>query len=71
MTVFRNVGQWDTSNVLHVNGRVLLYDKRRAWSTRGWTQRVDHRLVTARLLRVTYALRIRGQLAGFEVAARF
>ena len=30
MTVFRNEGRWDTSNVLYEDGRVLLYDKRRA-----------------------------------------
>ena len=28
MTVFRNEGQWDTSNVWFENGRIRLYDKR-------------------------------------------
>src|SRR3954451_23128576 len=28
MTVFRNDGQWDTSNVWFENGRIRLYDKR-------------------------------------------
>lgn len=27
MTVYKNLGQWDTSNVLFENGQVLLYDK--------------------------------------------
>jgi len=27
MTVFRNANQWDTSNVLFRNGRILVYDK--------------------------------------------
>jgi NDP-sugar pyrophosphorylase family protein len=28
MTVLRNDGRWDTSNVVHANGRVVAYDKR-------------------------------------------
>ena len=28
MTVFRNLGQWDRSNVEYENGRILVYDKR-------------------------------------------
>lgn len=28
MTVYRNLGQWDTSNVIYRNGKVVLYDKR-------------------------------------------
>ena len=29
LTVFRNEGRWDTSNVLFADGQVVLYDKRR------------------------------------------
>ena len=28
MTVFRNAGQWDSSNVWFENGRIRLYSKR-------------------------------------------
>jgi NDP-sugar pyrophosphorylase family protein len=28
MTVYRNAGQWDTSNVIYADNRVILYDKR-------------------------------------------
>ncbi|UZF91289.1 sugar phosphate nucleotidyltransferase [Bosea sp. NBC_00550] len=82
MAVFRNDGQWDTSNVEFENGRILRYDK---------TDRTDRMrhidygfgIVTAATLllqpeaqafdlaTVYRDLSLDGELAGFEVHVRF
>lgn len=36
MTVLRNEGRWDTSNVVYADGRVLTYDKRNLTSDMHW-----------------------------------
>jgi NDP-sugar pyrophosphorylase family protein len=36
MTVLRNEGRWDTSNVVYAGGRVLVYDKRHLTSDMHW-----------------------------------
>jgi prepilin-type processing-associated H-X9-DG protein len=82
MTVFRNGDQWDRSNVLFADGRILRYDKRAP--TPGM-QHIDYGLGALRaeafagypedqpldLATVYQDLLARGQLAGFEVAQRF
>jgi NDP-sugar pyrophosphorylase family protein len=86
LTVFRNEGRWDTSNVLFENGRVVLYDKRREdprstsmvhidYGLSVLTRQVVERLVPpgARtdLADVYRTLSLEGQLAGHEVHQRF
>jgi NDP-sugar pyrophosphorylase family protein len=86
MTVLRNQGRWDTSNVIHdeAEGRVVLYDKTRGGSDPRM-QYIDYGLsmlsrdVVARLpagevcdLGGLYRdLSLAGELAGFEVTRRF
>jgi N-acetyl-alpha-D-muramate 1-phosphate uridylyltransferase len=82
MTVFRNAGQWDTSNVEFSNGQLLAYDKK------NWTPRmhfIDYGLgvfseeAFARvpsdepfdLAQLYMNLLGEGQLAGMEVPERF
>jgi NDP-sugar pyrophosphorylase family protein len=82
MTVFRNEGQWDTSNVEFAGGRIVAYDK----VTRSPAMRyIDYGLgvLSARafdsvpemgscdLATVYQELLRRGELAGFEVTERF
>src|SRR4051812_45483952 len=82
MTVFRNEGQWDTSNVWFESGRIRLYDKRERLPE---MQHIDWGLSVIR----SDALAARfpgkpfdlgdfyselsrtGQLAGYEVTTRF
>jgi len=82
MTVFRNEGQWDTSNVWFESGRIRLYDKRERLPQ---MQHIDWGLSVIR----SDALAARfpgkpfdlgdfyselsrtGQLAGYEVTTRF
>ena len=86
MTVFQNAGQWDTSNVLYEEGRVLLYDKRRKDSRASGMVHIDYGLsvLTSEVVAghipagqpfdladLFHALSIRGALAGFEVSTRF
>jgi NDP-sugar pyrophosphorylase family protein len=86
LTVFRNEGRWDTSNVLFEEGRVVLYDKRREdprsvrmvhidYGLSVLTREVLERLVPpgARvdLAEVYKTLSIEGHLAGHEVHQRF
>lgn len=86
LTVFRNEGRWDTSNVLYEDGRVALYDKQREdprsagmvhidYGLSVLTREVLDRLVPpgARidLANVYKALSLGGQLAGHEVHQRF
>ncbi|MEJ0075804.1 MAG: nucleotidyltransferase family protein [Alphaproteobacteria bacterium] len=82
MTVFRNDGQWDTSNVWFENGRIRLYDKRERLPQ---MQHIDWGLGIIRaealanrpanqpfdLADVYSDLSRQGQLAGYEVATRF
>jgi N-acetyl-alpha-D-muramate 1-phosphate uridylyltransferase len=81
MTVFRNEGRWDASNVLFADGRIVRYDKRAASAM----QHIDYGLgaIEARVfdpyepaepldLATVYAdLLARDELAGFEVPTRF
>lgn len=79
MTVLRNDGRWDTSNVLFAGGRVVSYDKRNPTPEMSW---IDYGLGMMRrdALEVSddadlaglYAeLARRGELAGYEATERF
>jgi NDP-sugar pyrophosphorylase family protein len=81
MTVLRNEGRWDTSNVVYADGRVTVYDKRRQIPEMRW---IDYGLggLTADafadadpgepdLATLYDALAQRKQLFGFEVVERF
>lgn len=86
MTVFRNDGQWDTSNVIFDGQLVSLYDKNRRTRPAADFTFIDYGLsalsreVIAREVPATgaadladlfHGLSVRGDLAGFEVAQRF
>jgi NDP-sugar pyrophosphorylase family protein len=86
LTVFRNEGRWDTSNVLYEDGRVALYDKLREdprsagmvhidYGLSVLTREVLDRLVSPGapidLANVYKTLSLEGQLAGHEVHERF
>ncbi len=82
MTVFRNAGQWDTSNVIFRAGRIEAYDKHAP--TAAMTH-IDYGVGVLRaaawanhppdvpldLATLYQALLAQGQLAGFEVFQRF
>ena len=82
MTVFRNEGQWDTSNVEFSEGRLVAYDKRRRTPR---MRHIDYGLGVFRraafegvpdgrpydLAAVYQDLLARGELAACEVAERF
>ncbi len=82
MTVYRNDGRWDTSNVEFTEGRIVAYDKRNRTPR---MQHIDyglgvfHRLAFDRVpenqpcdLEFVYQDLLRkGQLAAFEVSQRF
>ena len=82
MTVFRNDGQWDTSNVEFANGRILAYDKKNRTPR---MRHIDYGLgvldrrafaamapgAVADLAELYQGLLERDQLAAFEVAERF
>jgi NDP-sugar pyrophosphorylase family protein len=82
MTVFRNNGQWDASNVWYENGRVLCYDKRDRLPQ---MQYIDWGLTAIKtdllkrrpadvafdLADIYSNLSRRGELAGYEVTTRF
>lgn len=86
MTVFRNEGRWDTSNVIFDGRMVTLYDKfRRARPPEDFTF-IDYGLLgltrqaiadavpagaKADLAGLLFDLSVRGQLAGMEVHERF
>lgn len=86
MTVFRNDGQWDRSNAIYDDGRVVLYDKDRPadrveemhWIDYGLSilsrevvaERVPPNGVTD-LADLMRELSVEGKLAGFEVSERF
>ena len=82
MTVFRNTGRWDTSNVAFAAGEILAYDK----TVRdGNMQYIDYGLGVFRatafadlpddkpsdLASVYQSLLARGDLAGLEIHERF
>ena len=82
MTVYRNAGRWDTSNVEFNNGRIRKYSKQartpemqyidyglscfRAQAFRSWPEGSGFDLAG-----VSLELLSRNQLAGFEVSERF
>jgi NDP-sugar pyrophosphorylase family protein len=85
MTIFRNDGRWDTSNVIF-DGTTVLYDKQRRTRPAADFTFIDYGLsvlsrrliadeipagVTADLATLFHAVSVRGELAGFEVAQRF
>lgn len=78
MTVLRNAGRWDSSNVIYQPGRVVLYDK----SGVPGMQYIDFGLSCfhrglfddqppADLATLFHQLSLSGSLAGFEVHERF
>ena len=82
MTVFRNAGKWDRSNVVYRDGRIYNYDKRNPTPD---MEHIDYGLGALRsdvfslypgddfldLETVYRNLLGRGELAGFEAARRF
>jgi NDP-sugar pyrophosphorylase family protein len=86
MTVLRNEGRWDSSNVIYADGRVALYDKSRPEDRRSEMHWIDYGLsvltrevvneriesgAVADLANVMRDLSRAGLLAGFEVTQRF
>ena len=81
MTVLRNEGRWDTSNVIYRHGMVLRYDKRSPSPEMRWidyglgglTVRALDRVATSETdLAVLYQrLAEHGELLGFEASERF
>jgi NDP-sugar pyrophosphorylase family protein len=86
MTVFRNDGRWDTSNVVFDGRLVTLYDKQRQTRPAADFRFIDYGLSALSrrviadeiaagsatdLAALFHALSLRGALAGFEVAERF
>src|SRR5262249_41177789 len=82
MTVFRNDGKWDTSNVEYRDGKIIAYDKQVRTDRR---QHIDYGLGAFRRrafesgleeppadLSVHYQLLLKqGRLAGYDVKERF
>jgi hypothetical protein len=82
MTVFRNEGKWDSSNIEFEDGQILAYDKRNPSSR---MRHIDYGLGVFRdsafsavtgdqpcdLAALYQELLRRGQLAGLEVQQRF
>jgi NDP-sugar pyrophosphorylase family protein len=86
MTVFRNDGRWDTSNVIFDGRMVTLYDKQRQTRPAADFTFIDYGLSalsrqviadeipaggSADLAGLFHRLSVRGALAGFEVSQRF
>jgi MurNAc alpha-1-phosphate uridylyltransferase len=81
MTVLRNEGRWDTSNVVYRDGMVLRYDKQSPTPEMRWIDyglggltagALDRVPVSEGDLAVLYArLAERGELLGFEASERF
>jgi NDP-sugar pyrophosphorylase family protein len=83
MTVLRNDGRWDKSNVSYADGQVLLYDKAAAGA--GKFRFIDYGLLALNSAVVReipanevfdvavllHRLSVEGRLAGFEAAERF
>jgi hypothetical protein len=82
MTVMRNQGRWDRSNVIFEDGQLRLYDKRKTDLN---MQHIDYGLtvlerallervptgVVSDLADLYHDLSVAGELAGYEVAQRF
>lgn len=82
MTVFKNNGQWDTSNVVYVDGKIIKYDKKNAAPE---MKHIDYGLLFFKkeafagiaenqvydLADLCRELIESGQLAGYEVKQRF
>jgi len=86
MTVYRNQGRWDTSNVIFDGRMVTLYDKQRRTRPAEDFAFIDYGLsaltrraveagipagVKADLSDLFHALSLRGELAGYESPERF
>src|SRR5260370_12886253 len=80
MTVLRNEGRWDRSNVIYEDGRVVLYDKTANASMRyiDYGLSAFHRDLfenipdkVFELSTLFHNLSLRGDLGGFEVHERF
>ena len=84
MTVLKNEGRWDRSNVIYTEGRVSLYAKNADPPTQARMQYIDYGLSVLRrdliagiadtvfdLSAVFHRLSLEGQLAGYEVMERF
>jgi NDP-sugar pyrophosphorylase family protein len=86
MTVYRNQGRWDTSNVIFDGRMVTLYDKQRRtrpaedftfidYGLSALTRRVVEERIPAGqkadLAELFHALSLRAELAGYEAAERF
>ncbi len=86
MTVFRNQGRWDQSNVIFDGRKVTLYDKQRRTRPPEDFAFIDYGLsalarevvareipagVKADLAELFHALSLRGELAGYESGERF
>jgi NDP-sugar pyrophosphorylase family protein len=82
MTVFRNEGQWDSSNVEFTDGRIVAYDKKNRtprmrhidYGLGAFHARAFEALATGAvcdLAALYYDLLARGELAAFEVGERF
>lgn len=80
MTILRNEGRWDSSNVVYKDGRLVLYDKRPVPEMRY----IDYGLLAFRrelfegatpevfdLAVLLHELSLCGRLAGYEVTERF
>lgn len=82
MTVYHNVNQWDQSNILFQDGKIVLYDKRQPTPQ---MEHVDYGLSLARrdvfdnvpldvpsdLADILHVFSQEGKLAGFEISHRF
>jgi NDP-sugar pyrophosphorylase family protein len=82
MTVFRNAGRWDTSNVAFQDGRVLRYNKRQPDPEMAFIDYGANLFRAEALERIppdepydlgdlSHALAAEGLLAGYEVTQRF
>jgi NDP-sugar pyrophosphorylase family protein len=86
MTVFRNCGSFDASNVIFRGDRIALYDKRPDTPRRSEMQYIDYGLLALRrslleseaplqavwdLAELLHPLSLEGKLMGYEVRERF
>ena len=80
MTVLRNDGRWDTSNVDYAGGRVLCYDKRAPRPEMAWIDyglgvltpgALDAAPTASDLADIYHALARDGRLAGYVATERF
>ncbi len=78
MTVLRNEGRWDRSNVIYEPGRVMLYDKAAApgmqyidYGLSCFRRDVFDNLATSDLAVLLHDLSVSGLLAAFQVHERF